>query len=109
VGQRKSWILQYCLPQSAAQEIPLNDKAALLEAPWPFLMTRPENRSLSDDSVLVRGVVTAQGRFDQLILIYPRELALSELLINSLKLWEFRPATLGGQSTAVEVLLIIPR
>lgn len=105
VGLRKSWILQYCLANTTE-----GLTAAALDAPWPFLMVRPDELNTSEaDYVVIHGIVTAEGRFNQLTLIFPEDLAHKDLLINSLKRWEFRPASQAGQNAAVEVLLIIPR
>jgi len=41
--------------------------------------------------------------------VFPDELERRDLLMSSLKLWAFRPATRDGVNTSVEVLLIIPR
>ena len=72
----------------------------------PFSMIRPNELSTSDaDYIVVHGIVTAEGRFDQLALVFPEDLAQKDLLMSSLKRWEFRPASQAGQNAAVEVLL----
>jgi hypothetical protein len=110
MGLRKSWILQYCLPNGAEQNNNVKGSTTSLEAPWPFLMIRPNELNNSDaDYVVVHGIVTAEGRFDQLALVFPEDLAQKNLLMSSLKRWEFRPASQAEQNLAVEVLLIIPR
>jgi hypothetical protein len=57
----------------------------------------------------VHGKIIAAGDFDQLSLVFPRELDKQDLLLKSLKLWKFRPAQRDGGPVAAEVLLIIPR
>jgi hypothetical protein len=57
---------------------------------------------------MIHGFITAAGRFDQLAVVYPDELDKKDLLLSSLKLWDFRPASRDGEPAAVEVLLIIP-
>lgn len=110
VGLRKSWILQYCLPANADVGPRTAGTRAPLEAPWPFLIMRPDNLGSDDpDYVMVHGLITAAGHFDQLAMVFPDELERRDLLMNSLKLWAFRPATRDGVNTSVEVLLIIPR
>ena len=106
VGLRKSWILQYCLPKG-------DEKSARsgvgIDAPWPFLMMRPDQGSASaPDYMILHGTITAAGRFDQLAVIFPADYAEKELLVSSLKLWEFRPAARDGVPVPVEALLIIP-
>jgi hypothetical protein len=108
VGLRKSWILQYCLPQAA--ESARKGTATSLDAPWPFLMLRLDRLSdFEPDYVMVHGMLTSAGQFDQLAMLFPSELEQRDLLLKSLQLWAFRPARRDGQPVAVEVLLIIPR
>lgn len=110
VGLRKSWILQYCL-KTAGSEANRNSRSTTpVEAPWPFLMMRPDQRGTSDpDYIIVHGSVTNEGKFDQLAMVFPEDLEKKELLMNSLKLWAFRPASRDGVPVPVEVLLIIPK
>ncbi len=110
VGLRKSWILQYCLPKTSEKKIPVKARATPLDAPWPFLIMRPDRWSDSDPTyIMVHGMLTEAGQFDQLAMVFPEELEKKDFLLHSLKLWAFRPASRDGEPTAVEVLLIIPR
>jgi hypothetical protein len=110
VGLRKSWILQYCLPTATGQHAVNGTSAAPLAAPWPFLIMRPDQLADADtDYIIVHGMLNAAGQFDQLAMVFPAELDKKNLLLNSLKLWAFRPASRDGEPVAVEVLLIIPR
>jgi hypothetical protein len=110
VGLRKSWILQYCLPNGVAPKTHVAGTGTPFEAPYPFFIMRPNTLdSQEPDYVLVHGIVTVDGKFDRLTLIFPVDLEKKSLLLNSLKLWEFRPAKRDGEKTEVEVLLIIPR
>jgi len=109
MGLRKSWILQYCQQDAGATATSRRATSeGPIEAPWPFLMIRPNDLSTSD-YVVVHGIVTADGRFDQLALVFPEDLSQKDLVMSSLKRWQFRPASQAGQNEAVEVLLIIPR
>jgi hypothetical protein len=108
VGWRKSWILQYCLPQTA--ESSNKGTATPLDAPWPLLMLRSDRlSSFEPDYIIVHGLLTSAGQFDKLAMLYPAELEQRDLLLKSLKLWAFRPASRDGEPVAVEVLLIVPR
>lgn len=105
VGLRKSWILQYCLAKGTSGQ-----STVPVEAPWPFLIMRPDEWSASDpDYIIMHGTLTAAGKFEHLAMVYPDELDKKELLLKSLKLWAFRPASRDGVPVSVEVLLIIPR
>jgi hypothetical protein len=109
VGLRKSWILQYCLPTATHQNAVNGTSGASLAAPWPFLIMRPDQIADADtDYIIVHGMLNAAGQFDQLSMVFPAELEKKNLLLNSLKLWAFRPASRDGEPVEVEVLLIIP-
>jgi hypothetical protein len=107
VGLHKKWILQYCLTKAAERAAP-KGSATPLEAPWPFLIFRPNDLTGSSDYVIVHGMIDTEGRFDQLAMVFPEEFEQKDLLISSLKLWTFRPASRDREPTPVEVLLIIP-
>jgi len=106
---RKNWILQYCLPGEVEQRFLAKGSATPLDAPWPYLMLRPDLEiGSSVDALMLRGMVNAEGHFEQLALVLPSEFPQKQLLLSSLKKWEFRPAKRDQQPIAVEVLLIIP-
>jgi hypothetical protein len=109
VGQRKNWILQYCLPRNAGPSVrPTGTQAPPLEAPWPYHMVRPDQAG-DTDYALVHGMVNTEGRFEKLSITFPEDLESKDLLLRSLKQWAFRPAKRDGVPLTVEVLLIIPR
>ena len=105
VGMRRNWILQYNTPRDETSVIGGDS----IEAPWPLVMMRPDQIGAQSTYVLVHGRVTAAGEFDQLSTVFPTDFAEKDLLLKSLKLWKFRPASRDGQAVTVEVLLIIPR
>lgn len=111
IGMRKEWILQYCLPRAVEKRLPPTGKTAPLEAPFPFVMLRPDLTFGPDiDYLIVHGIVTALGKLDQLTyVIAPEEQVEKELLLHSLQQWQLRPGKLDGQPAALEILLIIPR
>jgi hypothetical protein len=108
VGLRKSWILQYALP--AAGDAASAGSTSQLAAPWPFTIIRPNLAAgvINADALMVHGIINKAGKFETLAVAFPQQFPQSEFVLNSLKQWEFRPATQGGKVTAVEVLLIIP-
>jgi hypothetical protein len=108
VGLQKSWILQYSLPRTA-EAIP-GRNSVRPDAPWPYTIVRPHLApgDLNADAVLVHGFVNANGRFEQLKVVFPEEFTQTKFILASLQQWQFRPAKQNGQIAAVEVLLIIP-
>jgi hypothetical protein len=107
VGVAKNWILQYSLPRSLAANV--TGSATRPDAPWPYDITRPSiDADANTDAIMVHGVVNTLGRFEQLAVIFPTELAETKFLLHALQQWQFRPAMENGQATPVEVLLIIP-
>jgi hypothetical protein len=107
VGVAKNWILQYSIPRS--QDAASAGSATRPDAPWPYDMTRPSiDADANADAIMVHGFVNTAGRFEQLAVVFPTELAEARFLLHALQQWQFRPAMQNGQATAVEVLLIIP-
>jgi hypothetical protein len=108
VGSGKSWILQYSLPQAASAAE--NGTVVQLQAPWPFIMERPELApgELDGNAILVHGFVNQSGRFEKLNIVFPVDFAQSKFVLGALQQWQFRAAMQNGLLTAVEVLLIIP-
>jgi hypothetical protein len=108
VGVAKSWILQYSLPQAASAAE--NGTVVQLQAPWPFVMERPElaPADLNGDAILVHGFVNESGSFEKLTVVFPVDFAQSKFVLGALQQWQFRAAMQNGLLTAVEVLLIIP-
>ena len=72
VGLHKKWILQYCLTKEA-QRSATRGSAAPLDAPWPFLIFRPDHLVASNDDAVVHGMINTEGRFDQLSLVFPEQ------------------------------------
>jgi hypothetical protein len=107
VGVAKNWILQYSVPRS--QEAASAGNVNRPDAPWPYDIIRPSiDADTNTDAIMVHGFVNTAGRFEQLAVVFPSELAEAKFLLHALQQWQFRPAMQNGQATAVEVLLIIP-
>ena len=98
--------MQYSLPR-AAQAAGNNIRP---DAPWPYLIMAPhfDSADSDTDALLVHGFINAAGRFEHLAIVFPSEFLLAKFVLDALQQWAFRPAAQNGQSTAVEVLLIIP-
>jgi hypothetical protein len=109
-GGRKEWILEYCLPKAIEQAVKLRGSAVPVEAPFPFLMYRPNLKLMNDpEYVVVHGLINTGGRFEHLSALGDIDPPSTELLIAVLEKWEFRPASRDGEPSAVEIALIIPR
>lgn len=106
VGTPTSWILQYSLPKSATPA----QLQGQLNAPYPYDMLRPNfaTSELNADDLLVHGFITSKGTLEDLTVAFPPGFSLAKLILKALSQWKFRPATLNGVSTRVEILLIIP-
>ncbi len=109
VGLARSWILQYSLPRN--QEAADAGTIALLEAPWPFSIVRPNLAfgPVDGNTIMVHGFVSQTGRFDALDIVFPPQFPQAQFVLRSLQNWQFRPATQNGQPVKVEILLIIPQ
>lgn len=109
VGLTKNWILQYSLPRSEAPTPEAGD--AGLQAPWPYEIVRPRlaPSDFISDAIVVHGFVNGTGHFESLALVYPVQYQYAGFVLNALQRWLFRPATLNGRATAVEVVLVIPQ
>ncbi len=75
IGTAKNWILQYSLPRSKEATSPAIF-VGRPEAPWPYDMTRPSiDADVNADAIMVHGFVNALGRFEQLAINFPTQLA----------------------------------
>lgn len=106
VGEAKSWIMQYCLPRAALA----SGITTRPDAPWPYVIVTPRlaPEDYDTDAVLVHGFIDTAGHFEQLAVVFPAQFVQSKFVLAALRQWQFRPAQQNGQSTAVEVLLILP-
>jgi hypothetical protein len=108
VGVAKNWILQYSVPRSQ-DAASAGSSVSRPDAPWPYDITRPSiDAEANADAIMVHGFVNTAGRFEQLAVVFPSELAEAKFLLHALQQWQFRPAMQNGQATMVEVLIIIP-
>jgi len=108
VGEGKSWLLQYSVPNTGTATATTN--SARPEAPWPFEIFSPHLAAsdYNSDAILVHGFVNPEGRFEQLAVVFPPEFTQPKFLLRALQQWQFRAARQYGQSVATEILLIIP-
>lgn len=113
-GDRKDWILQYCLPAGAQPQKQTRTVIQLgpsspLAAPFAYVMMRPPvNFRHETKYALLHGTINTEGRFEQLTEVGDPVIGNLKDLLDALNGWEFRPATKDGVPTAVEILLCIP-
>jgi hypothetical protein len=108
VGLAHNWIMQYALPR--ASDAANAGTVIRLDAPWPYSIVRPnlDPGSIDADAIMIHGYIDQSGRFEKLSMIVPPAFPQAQFVIAALSRWQFRPALQGGQSTRVEVLIIIP-
>lgn len=108
VGLAKNWILQYALPR--ADQAPGTGASGRLDAPWPTDIVVPNFPPgyTNSDALIVHGLLSKNGHFDQLKVVFPPQFSEARFVLDLLQRWVFRPATANGQITDVDVLLIIP-
>jgi len=108
VGLSKSWVLQYSLPPNS--EAAAGGNVSRLEAPWPYTIVRPNlpPDAIGADALMIHGFINSSGQFEDLSVVFPQPFAIAQFVLTALQQWQFRAATLHGQPTRVEVLLIIP-
>ena len=91
VGEPISWILQYALPKSATRA----QQQGTLSAPYPYEMLRPNfaPSALNADDLLIHGFITAKGKLVDVDTEFPPNFVFSKAILQALKKWQFRPAT----------------
>jgi hypothetical protein len=101
-----AWSLQYA-PIKAADDPAPNETVT---PPFPAHKEMPK---LSDEllqrydgrQVVVYGVISAEGRFEQLTVKDSPSVELNAPILHALRRWTFRPAQLGGKPVALKALL----
>jgi hypothetical protein len=108
VGLAHNWIMQYALPR--ASDAANAGTVIRLDAPWPYSIVRPnlDPDSVNADAIMIHGFIDQSGRFEKLSMIVPPTFPQAQFVLAALAKWQFRPALQDGQSTRVEVLIIIP-
>ena len=112
-----SWTAEFGLPQKPVT--PANERVAAVGAqqeillPFPITKERPALpadlvRRYSGRTVIVYGIVTTEGKIEQLSIKDSPDPRLNELVLNALKKWTFRPARRDGEIVPAKFLLGIP-
>lgn len=108
-----SWTLQYALNLQRAPDHSYAAPHGLLSPPFATSKTLPHfsaeaARRGGGGTIVVFGVITPQGKFEELRIMQSPEAGLNELLLEALKKWTFRPAEMDGGKVPVKVLLGVP-
>jgi hypothetical protein len=104
-----SWTLQYALDSSNRGSY----SHGLLVPPYATSKLLPH---ISSDTarkdrgatIVVFGVISSRGRFEDLRIMQGPDPGLDQLLLDSLRKWVFRPAEVDGAQVRVKVLLGVP-
>jgi hypothetical protein len=113
VGDRKEWLLEYCLPgrQKPPEDLYQIDTAdvASIVAPYPITTVIPRAILEQEISrhVVFHGLLTASGSLSRLRGLDTNNTFVTQML-DVLKDWRFRSALRNNRAIEVEVLLVIP-
>ena len=113
-GGSKDWLLQYCIPAGEEHAAQVNGPVVRLgsdspvTAPYPHVTFRPPVKPKPGRRVMVHGMITAEGRFQDLRVLGATEPLEAAMVLGVLEQWEFRPAMRDRQGIRVEILLAIP-
>jgi hypothetical protein len=113
VGSSTEWMIQYCLPSggtagpSQQGMVVTLDSPAPLKAPYVLEAKLPAESAWKSPAYQVfHGLLNLRGKLEQLTAV--RAGVSAAVLLESLRQWTFRPASMGGTPKVVEVLLVIP-
>lgn len=104
-----SWTLQYALDSANRGAY----SHGLLVPPYATSKSLPHISSEAarqdrGSTIVVFGVITPQGKFEDLRIMQSPDPSLNQLLLDSLRKWVFRPAEIDGAQVRVKVLLGVP-
>ncbi len=114
VGARKDWTLSFSVPEpalapSGSGPVVQLGRVPLVRAPWPsHLVVPPVSWTAQEKYILIQGVVTEAGHFEDLRAVGAIQEHLGEALIECLSQWVFRPAQRDDRAVAVQAVLKIP-
>ena len=111
-GTVQSWTLEFGVPRNVnSNGSNGNHQGFVLPFPVvkepPLLPVELVQRYLRR-LVIVYGIISADGKMQQLAVKDSPDAGLNEAVLNGLGKWSFRPAQLDGQAVAVKVLIGIP-
>ena len=111
VGERATWVMQYCVPKESAIQkrqgiaIQLGNPAPV-KAPYPRVTVVPPLGG--QEKVVMHGFITEAGEFQDLRVVSGEKAAEELMVLPLLKRWVFRPATRDGKPVTVEIVLVVP-
>lgn len=111
--QIPSWTLQYAPLRAAQEETASIRKQQTVTPPYllvkeipklPIEMARKYQRRM----VIVYAIMDTQGKLDQILVMQSPAAQLTDLILEALNKWVFRPAELNGQPVSIKLLLGVP-
>ena len=113
VGTERPWMLQFCKPADPGANrlrggVLQLTAATRIQPPYPVVtVVPPPGSAVTAEKLYVRGILTGEGRLEQVALVGETDPAARQIL-RLLQQWQFKPAMENGIPVRVEVLLTIP-
>jgi hypothetical protein len=113
VGDRKEWLLQYCLPADSNQQV--DQYRAVLPAGRPIMHPYPISTAVPGGilqrvipgQLVFHGFLSAGGEL-QGMQAHPPDDTMAGQILELLAEWRFRPARQNDAPVGLEVLLVVP-
>jgi len=111
--QIPSWTLQYAPLRSSDEDTASIRKQETVTPPYLLVKEVPKlpiemSRKYQRRMVIVYAIMDTQGKLDQIVVMQSPAAQLTDLIIEALNKWVFRPAELNGQPVSIKLLLGVP-
>ena len=111
--QIPSWTLQYAPLRAPQEETSSIRKQETVTPPYLLVKEVPKlpleiARKYQRRMVIVYAIMDTQGKLDQILVMQSPAAQLTDLMLEALNKWVFRPAELNGQPVSIKLLLGVP-
>jgi len=111
--QIPSWTLQYAPLRAPQEETASIRKQETVTPPYLLVKEVPKlpiemARKYQRRTVIVYAIMDTQGKLDQILVMQSPAAQLTDLILEALNKWVFRPAELDGQPVSIKLLLGVP-